>query len=977
MTGPTVGSQVSHYRLERVLGAGGMGQVFLARDLTLDRPVAIKFLIAAQDEHARKRLLAEARSVAALDHPSICTVHEVVTDEAIGDFIVMNYIEGETLATRLRRGRLTPTETMALMVPLLQALGTAHRAGVVHRDIKPQNIVLTPTGLPKLLDFGIAKRILPESSTEDATTATMLTGDGDVVGTLAYMSPEQLQARSIDARSDLFSLGSVLFECLTGQRAFAGASRAETIGQLLHVDPPAPSSVVPDLAPTFDALCADMLRKVPAERFQTAEEVLGVIRGLSPTQRMAAERDVPPPMRFQVTKRHVRLAAFGVVVAAVVAIAWVVINRPTPLAGSTPDAARWFDAGVAKLREGSYTGAKSALEEAVRISPDFVLAHLRLAEANAELEDSEAARQALLRVTELVPPNVSLRLEDQLRLDAVRSSVLRNHERAIEAYRQLAERTPNDASAWLDVGRAEDAAGRRVAAMEHFALATKLDGQYAAAHQRLGVLQSQGGQRETALASLAEAIRLHQAGGNVEGEAEATLRKASVHIARRELSDATTALARMEQLAAGPQFRSLQVRTRFERARVAQADGRFAEAEELSRGAVDDAVEGRMGPIASDGLRGLATILMVAGKFDEADLQLGRAIEVAVEQRAGRAEMQARLQRAVLRVEQGRYAEAIAEVEQPLQFCTTNHYVRNEAEAKSILARAHESLEHYDQAKKLASEVLTLAESIDDQVLIGVSLDNLAGQADRLGQLPEALGFRDRLESMHRANNDHVLLAFDLLNRGDLMIRLGMIREGTESLDQIDKMISEGHPAYEARRRGVAVGRATRLSILENFAEVEAAATPAFVSAAGAMDDASLTATVLTEHARARMGRSRAAPGDIAAWPARASTPALGRELAYWVGRTLFERKAFDRAFQVTHGAWSAAPAKNNLELRWRLAALAAQALDGAPGAPGGPTSATMRTLAREDLQVLLKQWAAHGPAYASRPDVAGLRKGL
>ncbi|MCR4376149.1 MAG: serine/threonine protein kinase, partial [Acidobacteria bacterium] len=271
MTRPALGSQVSHYRLERVLGAGGMGEVFLARDLTLDRLVAIKFLITPGDEHARRRLLSEARSAAALDHPSICTIHEVVTDDACGDFIVMQHVEGETLAHRLRQGRLPPTEALAIASALFHALAAAHRAGIIHRDIKPQNIVLTPSGQPKLLDFGIAKRLLKEPGPDDATTTSKLTGEGDVVGTAAYMSPEQIQGRPVDARSDLFSLGCVLYECLAGVRPFAAASRAEAIGQLLHVDAPAPSSVVPGLAPTYDALCADLLRKSPAERFQSAD----------------------------------------------------------------------------------------------------------------------------------------------------------------------------------------------------------------------------------------------------------------------------------------------------------------------------------------------------------------------------------------------------------------------------------------------------------------------------------------------------------------------------------------------------------------------------------------------------------------------------------------------------------------------------------------------------------------------------------
>lgn len=973
MTRPALGSQVSHYRLERVLGAGGMGEVFLARDLTLDRLVAIKFLITPGDEHARRRLLSEARSAAALDHPSICTIHEVVTDDTCGDFIVMQYVEGETLAHRLTQGRLPAAEALAIVSPLLHALAAAHRAGIIHRDIKPQNIILPLSGHAKLLDFGIAKRLLPEPGPDDATTTSQLTGEGDVVGTVAYMSPEQLQGRLVDARSDLFSLGCVLYECLVGVRPFAAVSRAESIGQLLHVDPPAPSSVVPGLAPTYDALCADLLRKSPAERFQSADEVLGAIRSLSPTGHAsgASTRAVPTATTRLRSLSMRQWSAGGAIVAVVsLGLSWSWFSG-TSLPEASPEATQWFDRGVEKLREGSYSGAQSALIEAVRISPDYIQAHLRLAEAKAELDDGFGAQEALLRVNALLPANARLPREDQLRFDAVRSFVLRDHEQAIEAYRQLAEREPGVASRWLDVGRAEDAAGRRVAAMAHFEQAVTLDGQYAAAHQRLGVLQSQGGQGAAAIASLDEAIRLHQADANLEGEAEATLRKAAVHDARREHDAARRALARVADIAVDPRYESLRLRVAFARARLARAEGRVQEAETLSRAALDEAIAARMLTIASAGVYDLATALMVAGRYDDADVQFTRAIALATAQKAERAEMQARVQQASMRLAQDRFADVIVMVDAPLRFFTERRYVRNEAEAKSVLARAHEGLEHYDVAHQLASEVLSLATSIEDTVLIGVSLENLAGQAERLGQLPEAQALRERLEKIHRDNNDHAMLAFDFVNRAELLIRLGRGEDAERLLIEVDQAIAAGRAAYSGRSRRVALMRALRASIDGRFGEVEAFARQAADPGAGPAGDTALFARVLAEHAKAQRGTSRAAVESIAGWPAEASNPALGRELAYWVARTLLLRRPA-LALTVSESARTAVPAQGNLELRWRLAALSAQASSTAPNPGGG---ATMRTAARDDLRTLLAQWSGQGVTYIARPDLAALRK--
>jgi tetratricopeptide (TPR) repeat protein len=655
----------------------------------------------------------------------------------------------------------------------------------------------------------------------------------------------------------------------------------------------------------------------------------------------------------------------GVVVAvAALVVPWLL--RGTSLPEPDAETAVWFDKGVAKLREGSYAGARLALQEAVNKSPEFILGHLRLAEAEASLDNDTDAQQHLLHV--VVPSNVRLPKEEQLRLDAVRASVLRQHDRAIAAYQELATLAPADPSRWLDVGRAEEAAGKRVAALKHYEQAVKLDAQYAAAHQRLGVLQSQGGQSQLALASFDEAIRLHRAGSNIEGEAEATLRKASVHIARRELSEAKAELESVTKVAENQKFVSLALRAKFEQARLAQAEGQFAESEKQWRTGVDQAIEARMYAIAVDGLRGLAFALITADRYADADVQLVKAIELAVEYKATRDEMRARSQRAAMRLQENKFAEAISMAEAPLKFFTAGHYVRNEAETKLVVSRAQEALEHYDEARKLASEVLTLGESVDDQVLIGTALENLAGQAQRLGQLPEALVLRERIEQTHRASNDHVSLAFDLVNRADLLIRLGRGGEGEAALAEVDKAIAEGRQMYAGRSRRVSLIRALRASIDERFTDVERYTRLVADPKAGTPSDTTVFAWVLAEYARARLGASRTDVAVIAGWPSKASEPSFRREMTYWVVRTLLLRRRPDLARTLSESAWAEAPARSNLELRWRLAALAAQA-------PGAPES--MRASARADLQALLGQWTGAGVPYVARPDLAGLRKDL
>ena len=220
-----------------------MGEVFLAEDTTLGRKVAIKMLRegGAGSEHARQRLINEARAAAALDHPNICAIHEV-GEEDNGVFIVMQYVDGVVLADRIEHHPLPPAQVVDIGIQTAHALEEAHAANIIHRDIKPQNIIVTERGQLKVLDFGIAKTA---HNLADAETMERLTIEGSTVGTPGYMSPEQLCGRHIDARSDIFSLGVTLYECATGRVAFARGTLIEVAMRVMSDTPPSPSQINP------------------------------------------------------------------------------------------------------------------------------------------------------------------------------------------------------------------------------------------------------------------------------------------------------------------------------------------------------------------------------------------------------------------------------------------------------------------------------------------------------------------------------------------------------------------------------------------------------------------------------------------------------------------------------------------------------------------------------------------------------------
>ncbi len=270
----TPGTAFGAYRVESPLGRGGMGQVFLATDRTLDRPVALKFLAATlqRQPDARRRFLREAKAAAALDHPYICKIYQT-GEEAGRPFIAMEYVRGETLKDRLATGQLPLKEVIRIASEVAEALETAHAAQIVHRDLKPSNVMITTGGHVKVLDFGLAKRVEPESRDGTVETRSELTESGAVHGTVAYMSPEQVRGHAVDVRSDIFSMGVVLYELLTGANPFRADSSLETASQILHHTPPAPVGTRGRIPPLLEHIVEKMLAKDPDDRYQLMHEL--------------------------------------------------------------------------------------------------------------------------------------------------------------------------------------------------------------------------------------------------------------------------------------------------------------------------------------------------------------------------------------------------------------------------------------------------------------------------------------------------------------------------------------------------------------------------------------------------------------------------------------------------------------------------------------------------------------------------------
>jgi len=301
MTAFSSGQQIGPYEVLSTLGAGGMGEVYKARDPRLGREVAIKVLPAsfARDPERMRRFLQEARAAGSLNHPSILTVYDIGTDIET-PYIVTELLEGLSLRDRLDEGPLGPRRATDTALLVAQGLAAAHEKGIVHRDLKPDNLFLTRSGHVKILDFGLAKLVqaaaLEEGTSEAPTRVPDATTPGWILGTVGYMSPEQARGLPADGRSDIFSLGAILYEMVAGRRAFKGSSPVETLSAIIREEPPELSISAPAASPALDRIVRRCLEKRPDERFQSARDLAFALEAISGTSGTTVVSGIEPPV---------------------------------------------------------------------------------------------------------------------------------------------------------------------------------------------------------------------------------------------------------------------------------------------------------------------------------------------------------------------------------------------------------------------------------------------------------------------------------------------------------------------------------------------------------------------------------------------------------------------------------------------------------------------------------------------------------
>jgi serine/threonine protein kinase len=456
-----VGRTVSHYQVLSLLGAGGMGEVYLARDSRLDRTVALKILPGevAHDPERMQRFALEAKAASALNHPNVATIYDVGEADGI-HFIVMEHVDGETILGRMGRP-LTPSEVVDIAVQAADALDVAHAKGITHRDIKPANLMLTHRGHVKVLDFGVAKvNRSEEISPDDVWSVEPLTAVGSVVGSGPYMSPEQIVGGAVDPRSDVFSLGVVLYQLAAGQLPFSGATRAEMKDRILHAAPKSMIPLNPDIPSGLERITLKCLDKRPERRYQSARDLLN---DLWPLKR---QLDVTPAgvtldsMRMELLRRSGSQPG-------VAAVKPEVADN-----GSITDASRASEAselvarGRAHLRSASFfelDDAVSAFQDATLIDPTLAAAYAGLAHAKVDqatnrhvlVEAFGEAKAAALRAIALDPESA----DAQAALGLVMLVAEWDWIGAERSFQRALAINPNHAEAYLHYGTLMEALG--------------------------------------------------------------------------------------------------------------------------------------------------------------------------------------------------------------------------------------------------------------------------------------------------------------------------------------------------------------------------------------------------------------------------------------------------------------------------------------------------------------------------------------
>jgi serine/threonine protein kinase len=791
---------IDSYKLLKKIGSGGMGDVYVAKDAELHRKVAIKLLPQefTKNKERVQRFRQEAQAASKLNHPNIITIHKIGRTKEI-HYMVTEFVDGFTLRELINQG-MNIIQVLEIIIQVTSALKSTHEAGIIHRDIKPENIMIRNDGLVKVLDFGLAKLIEPGNS-DSLEITSFHTQAGQIIGTPNYMSPEQVEGNHIDARTDLFSLGSLLYECLTGKQAFDGASAQKILTQIVKFVPPFPSKFNSQIVPELDKVTLKLLKKNPSERFQTADEVISQLNEIKiklqslellPVKNAGWRANTSKlkflyPLPSFTNKLH---AAFLLIPLIIILGVFAYFQmRPTTSSSRNADALKLSANGTEALRDGTYFKASKMFEDAIKFDPSFVLAHARLAEAWMELDYVGRAQNELLKVRNLQQKQTSLfnfsPTEDSLYVDAVNATVLRDFPKAISIYENIAQISPNESYAFVDLGRAFEKNEEIEKAIENYEKAASLNPQNGGALLRLGTLLNRKSEFPKAFDAFDRAENIYDRQSNDEGVAEVRMQRGASLNSQEKLDAART---QFEQVINAPRTSKYQqIRAMLQISSVCASEAKTTCAQDYASRAIELAKVERMENLATNGLIDLGNAFLVRAEYEKAEQSFTQALEFARKDEGSRNEARALLALGSLSLQQNKPDEAQNYVKQALPFYQKGGYKKQVSQANLILGRANYMSNDYNAALQVFQQV-EHSEDVSDRAYAEYSIGTVLKQQEKY---PEALLHFEQSYKLYDSIGNRSYVAYSLQSLSEVQCYLGRFEDAKKNLLKAEELANE------------------------------------------------------------------------------------------------------------------------------------------------------------------------------------------
>ena len=710
---------------------------------------------------------------------------------------------------------------------------------------------------------------------ERQTLLTSQTQEGVIVGTPLYLSPEQALGSTIDARSDIFSVGTLLYECIAGRPPFDGTTRMEICTKVIRDDPTLPSQLNPDVPPDLDRVVLKALEKKPDARYQTAEEMLldlhKISSALPGSEERAVARLVSPLggaratgalatlsdifRRPRIPVGHIA-AGIALVLLIVFGVLW--LTRATPYEPK-PEAKRLYDLAVNALREGAYFKSSKILQQAIAEDDRFALAHARQAEAWMELDYSDKSKDALIRAKDLVPNTSLLPEADALRLNAISATVSRDFPAAVENYRRLAASVPENEKAYalVDLGRAYEKNEKLDKAIESYQEATKLNEHYAAAFLRLGAALRRNQKFAEAETALNQANRLFDMSNEVEGTTEVLVQRGLLLSQQGKVSEAQAQLQQALERSVALENQDQRIRALQQLSNTWIGAGDAAKAREYSQQATQLAQANGMENLTTAGLIEIGNSYFLKGDHVEAEKNFNEALRLAQSYKGRFNEARAVVSLAALRIQQNNPDAAREYAQRALNFFQQGSYGNQMATAFTILGRAYDETGDYDNAERTFQQLLTSAQQTGDLRSVVFAHEGLGTVFLHADRIPEALAHFAEEHKTASANNTKLAMNYANDYRATASWRLGRYEEAAARLAET-LQFAEGGEGYKDLLTDVTWSSAALALSQKKFPEASSKALKALELAGSEFKLHAVRAGATLGLAQARSGQAEA-----------------------------------------------------------------------------------------------------------------------